>query len=263
MSSIPHLVGMVHLGALPGAPAFEGSMDKVIDSAIHDASLLKEVGFPALMVENFGDAPFYSDSVPAETVAGLTMAVNALMQATDLPVGVNVLRNDALAAIAIAGVTGAPLVRVNVLTGIMYTDQGPIVGRAAELLRKRAGLESEAEVWADVLVKHATPPPGLDVRQAAQDTIERGLADAIIVSGSGTGSAPDLDRLKTVREAVGTDVRIVIGSGATPDNLADLCATANTVIAGSYTKVDGRPSNRVDRERATAMVNAAREVGLI
>lgn len=263
MSPIPHLVGMIHLRPLPGSPGFGGSIDSVIGHALEDATQLQEAGFPALMVENFGDTPFFADSVPPETVAGMTRAVEALISTTGLPIGVNVLRNDALSAIAIAAVTGAAMIRVNVLAGLMYTDQGPIVGRAAELLRKRAALDVATEIWADVMVKHATPPPGLGAEQAALDTMERGRADALILSGAGTGTAPDLDRLKQVRAAVGDDVRLVIGSGASADNLADLYAVADTVIIGSSIKVNGQASDSVDAGRARALVDQARTIGLL
>lgn len=262
MSSIPHLVGMIHLKALPGSPGYSGSMDEVLKSALSDGTILAESGFPALMVENFGDAPFFADGVPPETVASLTRAVDALIRETGVPVGVNALRNDALSALGVAAATGAAMIRVNVLTGVMYTDQGPIVGRAAEVMRKRAELGSETEVWADVLVKHATPPPGLDVPQATEDAVKRGRADAVIVSGSGTGSPPDLERLRTVREAIGPDIRLVIGSGAEPSNLADLAAHADTFIVGSVTKVGGRATNDVDPGRARAVVDVARGLGI-
>lgn len=238
-------------------------MDQVLEVAVSDATTLVDAGFPALMVENFGDTPFYADNVPAETVASVTRAVASLHESVAVPIGVNVLRNDALTALAVAAITGSPMIRVNVLTGIMYTDQGPIVGRAAELDRKRQELGPSIEIWADVLVKHATPPPGLDARQAALDTLERGNANALIVSGSGTGESPDLERLKVIRHAVGDEVRLVIGSGAHPGNLADLLATADTVIAGSTTKFDGRTSNRVDPSRAEALVARASELDLI
>jgi hypothetical protein len=254
---------MIHLGPLPGSPRFEGSIDRVLGLALDDAARLSEAGFPALMVENFGDAPFFPDSVPPETVAALTRAVDAITMATGLPIGVNVLRNDAMSALAIAAVTGAAMIRVIVFTGVMYTDQGPIVGRAAELLRKRAELDASAEVWADVLVKHATPPPGFDVRQSAEDTVRRGHADAVIISGPGTGSAPDLDRLKNVRDAIGPDARLVVGSGATPDNLEGLAVVADTVIVGSYTKHEGVATNPVDTGRAQEMVGAARSCRLL
>jgi membrane complex biogenesis BtpA family protein len=185
------------------------------------------------------------------------------MEATGLPVGVNVLRNDALSALGIATVTGARFIRVNVLTGVMNTDQGPIIGQAAELLRKRQQLDPSIEIWADVMVKHATPPPGLEPGQAALDTVERGLADAVIVSGAGTGTEPDVETARAVRSALPKGTRVVIGSGANSGNLARLVELADTVIVGSGVKVDNDAGNRVDAVKAAAFVEAATDHGLL
>jgi len=263
VTHIPRLVGMVHLTPLPGSPGFKGSMREVIGRAVSDAKTLAAAGFPALMIENFGDAPFRADHADPETVAAMTLAVDAVGQATGLPLGVNVLRNDALAALAIAGVTGAGFIRVNVLTGTMYTDQGPIVGRADEVLRRRHTLAPQVEIWADVMVKHATPPPGLEVTQAAEDTVLRGMADAIIVSGSGTGSEPDLDQARLARSAIPKETRVVIGSGASAGNIFRLLEVADTIIVGSSIKVDGNATGAVDPSRAAAFVEAARDNGLV
>lgn len=126
---IPRLVGMVHLGPLPGSPRFDGDFDQVVERARRDAMTLVEAGFPAFIVENYGDAPFFASDVPSITVAAMTRVVLALT-GMGAAVGVNVLRNDALAAVAVAAATGSTFVRVNVLTGSMYTDQGLVeVGR--------------------------------------------------------------------------------------------------------------------------------------
>lgn len=263
MNSIPHLVGMIHLEPLPGAPRYDGSMDSVLERALSDAALLVDAGFPALMVENFGDDPFFAGSVPPETVAALTRAVDAVISATGVPVGVNVLRNDALSAVSIAAACGAAMVRSNILTGMMYTDQGPIVGQAAEVLRKRRELDCDAEIWADIMVKHATPPPGTEISQSAIDTIERGGADALIVSGAGTGSAPDISRLEEVRNAIGPERRLVVGSGAAPSSLSDMVRFADTFIIGSATKKNGRATNPVDPDRTRQVVESAKSAGLI
>jgi len=263
VSSIPHVVGMVHLLPLPGSPGFNGSIDEVVDTAVSDASALVEAGFPALMIENFGDTPFFADDVPAETISAMTVAATSVADATGVPIGINVLRNDALSALGIATATRAAFIRVNVLTGLMYTDQGPIVGKAAQILRKRSALAPEVEIWADVMVKHAAAPAGIDARQSAADTVERGGADAVIVSGSGTGAEPDIHEAGVVRAAVPAETRVVIGSGANVDNLARLLSAADSVIVGSSTKVDGDANNRVDPLRAARFIEAASDDGLL
>src|SRR5207245_839512 len=99
------------------------------------------------------------------------------------PVGVNVLRNDACAALGIAATVGAAFIRVNVHSGVAASDQGILEGRAAETLRLRDALGVPVAIWADVHVKHARPLDSEDVARAAEDAVERGLADAILVSG--------------------------------------------------------------------------------
>jgi membrane complex biogenesis BtpA family protein len=259
---LPRLVGMVHLLPLPGSPQFGGSIDEVLSTAAEDARVLVDAGFPALMVENFGDVPFFAEHVPPETVAAMTLAVDRVAR-LGVPVGVNVLRNDTLAALGIAVATGARFVRVNVLTGVMYTDQGPIVGRAADVQRRRRALCPDVEVWADVMVKHATAPDGLDARQTAIDTAERGLADALIVSGSGTGKAIDVGIARDVRRAVADDIRVVAGSGVATGNIDPLLEWVDTILVGSSIKADANPNNRPDPLRAKAFVETAAERGLV
>jgi hypothetical protein len=254
---------MVHLLPLPGSPRFDGSIDSVVEAAVGDALALEGAGFPALIVENYGDAPFFGARVPVGTVAAMTVATRAVREATSAVIGVNVLRNDALSALAIASVTGARFIRVNVLTGVMFTDQGPLTGEAPTVARTRKILCPDVEIWADVMVKHATPPSGADPAQMAEDTVLRGLADAVVVSGSGTGVEPDRDRAAIIAKAVPPGTRVVIGSGASRTNLGALLEVADTVIVGSAVKVGGDAGKRVDPSRARAFVEAAAQVGLV
>ena len=234
-------------------------MDEILEIAAEDANVLTAAGFRSLMVENFGDVPFFADDVPAETVAAMALAVSRVAE-TGVAVGVNVLRNDAMAALGIAAATGARFVRVNVITGVMYTDQGPIVGKAAQIARARASLAPGVEVWADVMVKHAVAPPGTDPGQMALETIERAGADALIVSGPGTGA--ELNVAQAVRDAMPDDTRLVAGSGVTADNLDRILGVVDTVIVGSSLKVDGDPNKRPDPLRVAAFVEKAKERGL-
>ena len=253
---LPRLIGMVHLGALPGAPGFRDNFDSIVDSAVEDARTREAAGFDGLLIENIGVAPFFAEQVPAITVAGMTAAVQSIAAAVSIPFGVNVLRNDGESALAIAAVTGASFVRINVLSGAMQTDQGLITGRAADLARQRRALGLEVGIFADVFVKHAVPPPGLTITQAAIDTWERGLADALIVSGVGTGEEPDVGDLRRVRVAV-PDAHLLVGSGSRVENVAGLLETANGVIAGTALKRDHVTTAPVDREQARAFVEAA------
>lgn len=253
------LVGMVHLLPLPGSPGWSGSMDEVLERAVDDARALFDGGMDAALVENYGDGPFLPDRVPPWTVAALTRALMAVTDVADgRPVGVNVLRNDAAAALGIATATGAGFVRVNVHTGSAWADQGLLEGRAGETLRARRNLGVPVAITADVHVKHAVHPAGARLESSAADAWHRGLADAIIVSGSGTGAPTAVEDLRRVKDAV-PDAPLWVGSGVDPDTAAALLAVADGAIVGSALHRDGVPGRGVERERVERFVEAARK----
>ncbi|HEX9162637.1 MAG TPA: BtpA/SgcQ family protein [Thermoanaerobaculia bacterium] len=250
--------GMVHLKALPGAPLFGGSMDEVIDAALGDARAIAAGGCDGLAVENFGDRPFYATRVPAETIAAMTRVIAAVAGEVRLPIGVNVLRNDARAALAIAAAVGAAFIRINVHTGAMLTDQGIIEGDAAGTLRLRARLAPDVLIFADHLVKHAVPLAPVDVVGSARDLRLRGCADAIIVTGPETGAAADPDRLHILREAL--DAPLIIGSGLDESNAASF-ADADGAIVGTALKRGGDVEAEVDQSRVERIVRAFKSRG--
>jgi membrane complex biogenesis BtpA family protein len=249
------ILGMVHLRPLPGAPLYAGSLDAVIDDALTDARALSDGGVDALVFENFGDRPFFRGRVGAETVAAMTRVIADVMHGLRLPFGVNVLRNDAASALAIAAATGATFIRINVHVGSMLTDQGLIEGEAASTLRMRATIAPRVAIFADHFVKHAVPLGDVDPVQAAKDLRLRGLADAIVVSGMETGAAPDADRLRALREA--TDAPLLIGSGLTEENARGY--DADGAFVGTSIKRNGRVDEAVDRARVERIVAAFRE----
>ncbi len=235
-------------------------MATVLDRARSDAGALHAGPVDAILVENYGDTPFHPGPVPAETVAALTAAVLAVRQVTDRPVGVNVLRNDAAAALAVAAATGAAFIRVNVHTGGMYTDQGWIEGEAHRTLRIRERLAPDVAILADVLVKHAAPPPGLTLERAARDAWERGRADALIVSGARTGEPADHAELGGLRTVL-PDAHLLIGSGVTEHTVAASLEAADGIIVGSSLQVGGVAGCGVDADRVRRLLDRVRPAG--
>ena len=232
-------IGVVHLPPLPGSPRWNGSMDRVLERAEKEARALEGGGADGIIVENFGDAPFRIGRVDPETVAGMTLAVNRVRQVTALPLGINMLRNDARSALAVATATQANFIRVNVHYGVMAADEGLVEGEAFATLRQRLLLGAEVQILADVLVKHATPLGSTDLGLVARETVNRGLADGLIVSGPATGMATATEDVVRVREAVPEGL-LLVGSGVDPDNSAKLLAHADGAIVGTWLKRDLR-----------------------
>src|SRR3989441_1200801 len=150
-------IGVVHLLPLPGSPRWGEGIKGLIERAVADARAYERGGADAVIVENFGDAPFTKGGVPPETVAAMAAAGAAVRAAVRLPVGFNVLRNDARAALGLCAACGGSFIRVNVHAGVMLTDQGLMEGNAYETVRYRQQLCPQAQILADVHVKHAAP----------------------------------------------------------------------------------------------------------
>ncbi len=252
----PALIGVIHLPALPGSPSAQLSMNEIMTRALGDGRTLKEAGFDAAIVENFGDAPFVPRALSPASVAAMAVVAEHVRREVGIPIGINALRNDALAALGVAAATGASFVRVNVHTGVAATDQGLIEGRADETLRYRKLLGRRIAILADVHVKHATPISEPDIVQAARDTAYRGLADGLIVTGRATGEPVDPDDLRKVREAV-PDRRVFVGSGATAETVGNLLTLAAGVIVGTGIRSDRDPARPIVAGLARAFVRAA------
>jgi len=254
------LVGVIHLPALPGSPRSALTAAACAASAAADARALAAAGYDAIIVENFGDTPFFATHVPAVTVAAMTAcAVAVQAAASGVPLGINVLRNDAEAALAVAVCSGATFVRINVHTGARVTDQGIVQGEAAATLRLRRALGAEKiAVWADVDVKHSAPlGAARPLVQEVEDLTTRGMADVVLVTGEGTGKGVDLETLAAVKRASGTPV--LVASGATLATLAALAAaSASGVVVGSALRQGGLPGGPIDARLAQEFAAAFR-----
>lgn len=249
----PLLLGVVHLLPLPGAPTASPGLDAALARALEDARTLSDGGVDGVIVENFGDAPFTGTSVDPATVAAMARIAGAIRESLpDAVLGVNVLRNDAIAALGIAAAVGAQLIRVNVHSGAMVTDQGLVTGRARETLLERRRLGVDVAIAADLLVKHASPLGAASVEQAARDAWHRGHADALIITGSGTGQPFDPMDLDRVRSAV-PEAALWAGSGLDPDSARAFRGALDGAIVGTWFHRDGDLSAPVDLDRVRAL----------
>lgn len=267
MPKLSRCIGVIHLPSLPGAPGGgrKGArtlITRALEIATSEAKAMERAGMDGVMLENFGDAPFYADQVPAETIASMSMIASEVTSVVNVPVGINILRNDARAALSVAAVSGARLIRVNVLCGVVASDQGMIEGQAAFLLRERLRLGADVVILADVHVKHARSLSSSDLVQSIEETAGRGGADAVIVTGTTTGrqvGGPDLVRAAEVCRAL--KIPLYVGSGATPENVGQLLAQADGVIVGSTLKKGGKAGNPLDLRRLKAFMTQVRKTG--
>lgn len=249
------IIGMLHVPPLPGAPQFNGDVMAIRDHVLRDVDALSAGGIHGLMLENFGDTPFYPGSVPPHVIAHLTALAVEVRRLSKLPLGINVLRNDGRGALAIAHAVGAHFIRVNVLCGARVTDQGIIQGIAHDLLRDRAALGAEhIRIFADVNVKHSAALAPRPLADEVADTLLRGGADALIVSGTATGTETDLAEIQHAGAAA-HGAPILVGSGVSAESIGSMAQHADGFIVGTAVKQEGLVSNPIDPARVVALLD--------
>ena len=253
------LVGMVHVGALPGTPRSERSLDALIAAAAADAEALREAGFDALLVENMHDVPYLRRKVGPEIVASMSLVTRAIRETVDLPVGVQILAGANREALAVALAAGANFIRAEGFAYAAVADEGLLEeADAGQLLRYRRMIGADhIAVLADVCKKHSAHAITADVPfEEHVSTLEFMGADGVIVTGSATGRSTDENELAIAAQAC--SVPVIVGSGASPNSIASILTYADAVIVGSSIKTGGHWSNQIDRIHAANFVQAAR-----
>jgi len=254
------LIGMVHVGALPGTPFHTQSVQNLVDQAVLEAKQLQDAGFDAIIVENMHDAPYvHGEELGPEIVSGMTRVAHAVVNAVEIPVGVQILSGGNMHAIAVADTIGGSFIRCENFVFSHVADEGLLTkAEAGGLLRYRKSIGAEhIKIFCDIKKKHASHAitADIDIAEFAHAGEFFG-ADGFVVTGLSTGKPTDIDDVKAVRAA--TKLPVLVGSGVTTENAHALSEHADALIVGSWMKQDGFWKNPVDPTRASKMINALR-----
>ena len=236
------IIGMVHVLPLPGSPYYRnGSLAQVYEQAVEEALILEEGGVDGILLENAGDIPFLKpDDIGFETIGGMSVIGDRVRRATKLPLGFNIVANAAKASLACAKSSGAQFVRVNQWANAYVANEGIVEGAASQAMRYRRALDGEdIVVLADVHVKHGSHAivGDRDIEDQARD-VEFFGAEVLIATGTRTGHATAPSEVKQIR--AGSVGPILVGSGFSSENAAELLSVADGAIVGSYVKGNGK-----------------------
>ncbi len=241
------IIGVIHLPPLPGSPNYENtSLNSIIKRAINDGMALEQGGVDGVIVENFWDSPFEKTINDPVTIASMTLVTHKIREKLNIPVGVNLLRNSAIEAAAIASATNSKFIRVNVYVETVATDSGIIEPIAPILLRYMKQRNISLGILADVHVKHGKVIGERSIIETAKDALTRGGATAVIVTGKRTGEPPEDKVLKSFKSA--NVMPVIIGSGLKKENIG-LLEYVNGAIVGTYFKEKGQIEQPVSVER--------------
>jgi len=248
------VIGVIHVGALPGAPANTLPPSEIIAQAVREAAIYRDCGVNGVFIENMHDTPYLRGSVGPEIVAAMAVIGHAVKNESSLPTGIQILAGANIEAMAVAHAADLDFIRAEAYAFAHVADEGVIQSSAAALLRYRKMIGAErAQVWADVKKKHSSHAITADVSLGATaEAVGFMRADAVIVTGAVTGEAP---KVADVEEAKAhCRLPVLLGSGIDADNIADFYQAADGFIIGSYFKADGHWANPVEAERVIRLM---------
>lgn len=240
---------MVHVGALPGTPRNNQSIQTIVAEAVTDANLLEQEGVDAIMIENMHDRPYLNRNVGAEIVASMTAVACEVRKAVSIPLGIQILAGANKEALSVALVAGFDFIRAEAFVFGHLADEGMMNSDAGELLRYRKHIGAEhIQIFTDVNKKHSSHAISSDISiEETAKAAEFFLVDGVIVTGSATGEKASKKDVDGVKQAV--KIPVLIGSGIDEKNIQDYWDIADGFIVGSSFKRDGNWENEVDGGR--------------
>jgi uncharacterized protein len=248
------IIGVIHVAALPGAPANTLPVSEIVAQSIREAAIYRDCGVDGIIIENMHDTPYLRGSVGPEIVAAMAVVGHAVKTESRMPTGIQILAGANIEAMAVAHAANLDFIRAEAYAFAHVADEGVIQSSAAALLRYRKMIGADrVQVWADVKKKHSSHAITADVSLGATaEAVEFMRADAVIVTGSVTGEAP---KLADVEEAKAhCQAPVLLGSGIDADNIADFYQAADGFIIGSYFKANGHWANPVEAERVRRLM---------
>jgi hypothetical protein len=251
------VIGMIHLGALPGAPLHDSTagLDGLVAAARADLAALQKAGFDAVMFGNENDRP-YEFRVDTASTATMAFVIGRLRDEITVPFGVDVLW-DPMSTIALAAATGAAFVR-EIFTGTYASDMGPWTPDAGAAMRYRNRLgRADLAMLYNVSAEFADSLDRRPLPDRARSAVFSSVPDAVLVSGQITGEAAALSDLEAVKKALPA-MPVLANTGVRHATVADVLSVADGCIVGSALKVDGNTWNPVDPERAADFMARAR-----
>lgn len=243
------IIGMVHVGALPGTPNYKGDFGAIVKEAVAEAKMYMNAGVHSVMLENMHDVPYLNKHVGEEIIAGMAVIASEVKQNINLPVGVQILAGANKAALAVAKAADLDYIRAEGFVFAHVADEGIISSAAGELMRYRKSIDAEnVLVFTDIKKKHSSHAITSDVSiDETAKAAEFFLSDGVIVTGKSTSDKADIRELELVSSSV--NIPVLIGSGITKENVADYIDLADGFIIGSYFKKDGKWFNPVDETK--------------
>lgn len=225
------IIGMIHLaGSNP------------VNRALEELALFEEEGVDGAIIENY-------HGTINDVVATLSEAQKINSK---LVLGVNILPNEFNLAFSLASSYGADFIQLDHVAG--RYNRGELNGEQYHQGKEKC---SDIVVLGGVWPKYYQPVYGSNVTADLWQGMAR--AEAIVVTGDGTGQETPLRKIKLFKEVLG-DHPLVIGAGLTSKNAYQQLCLADGAIVGSCFKADNNTENPIERTRVADFMDVVKEV---
>lgn len=254
------IIGMTHIGALPGTPQYHLSVKQIIDQAVKETEIYLSCGIDAILIENMHDIPYLKCKAGAEIVAPMTAVSVELRKLTAKPIGIQILAGANKEALAVAQASSLDFIRAEGFVFGHLADEGYMDSCAGELLRYRKMIGAEQiAIFTDVKKKHSSHAITADI--SLEETIKAAeffLSNGVIITGKATGDAAIIEDVYTARKT--TKLPVIIGSGITTENLSEYWDYADAFIVGSYFKKNGNWKEGVEKDRVNSLIEKVQQL---
>lgn len=252
------IIAMLHLGALPGDPAYDtaAGMRKIVDEARRDLDALQEGGVDAVMISNEFSLPYLTQTEPI-TAISMARVIGELYDDISVPFGVNVLW-DGTASIDLASATGAQFVR-EIFTGVYASDFGLWNTNVGATARHRRRMDaSDVRLLFNIVPEATSYLADRELASITRSTVFNAKPDALLVSGLTAGAPADNSALSIVKENAG-EVPVFVNTGMNAETASTQLSIADGAVVGTAFKKDGKFENRADVKRVELVMGAVRD----
>ena len=227
------IFGMIHLAG-----------DDQLSRAFNEIAIFEEESVDGVIIENYHGSINDVESTLLETA----------WRKPNLKIGVNILPNEFYRDFALAEKYNADFIQLDHISGTYRS--GTLNFESYKECKEK---HPEIMVFGGVWPKYYRPVKESDLEADLKVGMQR--AEAIVVTGEGTGKETPLDKIKKFREVLG-EHHLIIGAGLNHDNAYEQLRLADGAIVGSCFKSDNNTRHSVDRRRVRdfmAVVNEVRE----
>jgi predicted TIM-barrel enzyme len=220
-----HLPQLRHMQNLP--------MSWLEDYVFQNLSVFVKGGIPAVILQ---EETLNTAQATPESVAVLSvLASKAHLEFPEIELGIIMQAHDGISPLAVAHASGASFVRLKVFVGAMLKSEGiqQGCGIAARNYREKIGRE-DIKILADVHDRTGLPVTGIPIEMASEWAVQTG-ADGLILTGFSIEES--IQYFQNVRKA-GISAPLILGGGATEENVARVLEYADGVIVSSALKYE-------------------------